>query len=210
MEAHPECALVAHKAETLYVDTGNSVPYTKRDFSTPERCSLDAPTLIDNHLLFPTAAMFFRTDYYTRNAEFLQSIKTYDYVNKILLASEGEVYVIPEVMSVYRKGVEGSWSKRILEDPAKFEKHIELSVHNLERINEYTGYRYDESIRQNIVKRRFDAYYTLADIKRIKQEPYRALYKRLPLKKKAYLYLNRYAPRLADAAMGAYRTVKRK
>ena len=210
MEAHPSCSLVAHLAETLYTETGLCMPYTSLDFSAPERCSLDAPTLIRNHLIFPTAAMFFRTDYYTRNAEFLLSIKTYDYVNKILLASEGEVHVIPEVMSVYRQGVAGSWTNRIQADPKKFEQHMELSVHNLTKINEYTSYRFDEAIQKSIVKRRFDAYYALGRLQVLKREPYAGLYRSLTPKQKAFLYMKRYTPHLAAFVDKTNTAIKRK
>ncbi|MBE6647378.1 MAG: glycosyltransferase [Ruminococcaceae bacterium] len=211
MEANPDCSLVAHTADTLHEDTGMFVPYTtKYEFTTPEKQDVSAQALINDHLIFPTASMFYKTEYYVNNEAFIRSIKSFDYVTKILLASTGRVHVLPDKMSVYRKGADGSWSVRILADPEKFMKHTEVAVNNLEQINKYTSYKYDSEIKEAILKRRFEAYYTLADTKTLKKPPYLELYKKLSFKNKVYMYLTKYAPWAASAGRGIYRKIKHK
>ena len=209
METHEDCTLVAHAANTYYEDTCTLVPYTaKPDFSNPANRDISVAQLIDNHLIFPTAAMFFKADYYSRHAEFLKTIVSFDYVYKILLASEGRVHVLPDNMSVYRKGGEGSWTNVVLANPERFMKHIEQSVTNYRKMDEYTGYRFNSEFEKAILNRMFDAYYTLSDIKTLKKEPYLGLYKKMSLKNKVYLYLTKYAPWVASIGRGIYRKLK--
>ena len=91
IESHPECALVSHLAMMSYVDRNYVTKYTDRDFSTPERCIVSAEEIIAKHTIFPTASMLFRRDYYERNRELLSSVRLFDYVGKIMLATEGTV-----------------------------------------------------------------------------------------------------------------------
>lgn len=201
MEQHPNCSLVTHKAMTLYVDGNYLKPYTNYDFTDPKKCNITAEAIMDNHLIFPTASMFFRKEYYLKNRDFLQKIKSFDYVTKFLLATQGDVYVIPEIMSVYRYGSDGSWTNRVLKKPEEFKKHIKIAVRNLEMIDEYTDYCYHESITKNILQRRFDALVTLQDIAAIKREPYNEIYRNKPLKWKLFLYAKKYVPFLVKVAI---------
>ena len=211
MENHSDCSLVAHTASTYHEDTKKFVPYTtKFDFTVPENRNVSTAMLISDHLIFPTASMFYKKEYYIRNRDFVTTIKSYDYVVKILLSSQGRVHVLPDNMSVYRKGSDGSWSERILNNPERFMTHIKESVENLNKINEYTDYRFDSEFKVANLNRMFDAYYALSDIKTLKKAPYSDLYKRLSFNKKAYLYLTRYAPWAASFGRRLYRKIKHK
>ena len=202
MQAHPECSLVAHMAMTHVIGEKEMKPYTDYDFEQPGSCELSAEQIIENHLLFPLASMFYRKDYYDNNISFVKTITVFDYALKILLATEGTAHVIPEVMSVYRKGVEGSWTKRVQCNKEAFRKHLEDAVGVLEKINEYRNYQYDEAIKRNILQREFDMLMTITDISKLHEKPYLALYRKLPYKTKVALYIRKYIPRLYDVVRG--------
>ncbi|MBQ4091550.1 MAG: glycosyltransferase [Clostridia bacterium] len=209
MEAHPECALVAHMAMTHNLDGNYVEKYTSRDFSTAERCLISAEEIINNHLIFPTASMFFRRDYYERHKELLTSIKTFDYVHKMLLATEGTVYVIPEVMSVYRYGGASSWTKTVSVDKEKMVKHLELAVNTLLKLDEYRDFKYHDVIQANIAQRRFDILVKTLDIKAMKKEPYLEMYRKLPIKKRFIIWSRKYARFAFNMYRGVARFIKR-
>lgn len=196
MESHPECSLVAHLALTHHINGDYFCKYTNRDFSTPEKCEISADEIIMKHTVFPTASMFYRKEYYCNNKDFLVNIKSFDYVSKTLLATEGTVYVIPEIMSVYRQGSSGSWTERISYNPDKLEVHLNQSIETMRKIDEYRQYKYHNVIQKNILSRQFDAQKKLLNLKTLKNEPYKELYGQLSLKEKLLLHTEKYAPAL--------------
>ena len=194
LEAHEECSLVAHMALTYHVDGDYYTPYVQRSFSTSEECNISTEEVINRHTLFPTAAMFFRVDYYDRNASFLKTVKGFDYVAKATLATEGSVYVIPKVMSVYRLGSAGSWTNRVYKKADLLEKHLMEAIRTLEKLDEYREYKYHDAIQKNIDQRKFDMQMKLLNIKALKSDPYKEKYRRLSVKEKGLLYLQKYVP----------------
>ena len=194
MESHEECSLVAHKALTYHMDGNYFAPYVQRSFSTDEECHISAEEIINKHTLFPTASMFFRIDYYTRNADFLMSVKGFDYLAKATLATEGNVYVIPKVMSVYRLGSAGSWTNRIYKNSNLLEKHLIDAINTLEKLDEYRGYKYHDAIQKNIDQRKFEIQMKLLNFKALKNDPYKEKYYNLSFKERVLLHLQKYVP----------------
>ncbi len=205
MESHQECSLVAHLALTDDLRKHKMRPYTNYDFSSPRNCELSAEQVIKKHILFPTASMFFRKIHYDINADFLKTVRNYDYVYKILFATEGTVYVIPKVMSVYRLGVKGSWTERVGWDDNAIIEHLKNSIEILEQINKYREYKFDDAIKHEILRRKFITLVKLADIQKLKEPPYVRLYKKLPIKKKIGIYLHKYFPTIYFRIRRAYR-----
>ncbi|RKD23239.1 hypothetical protein BEP19_12870 [Ammoniphilus oxalaticus] len=68
---------------------------------------------------------------------------------RLLSASLGDVYYIDQEMSVYRKGIGGSWTSRMQENKI-FITHWEKSIKMYEEYNEYTDYRYSQAIKKRI------------------------------------------------------------
>lgn len=194
MEAHDDCSLVAHMALTYHMDGGYYTPYTTRSFKTEEQRNISAEEIINKHTIFPTAAMFLRMDYYYRNKEFLSKIQSFDYLAKALLATEGNVYVIPRVMSVYRYGSVGSWTNRVYKNAARLEQHFLASIATMERLDEYREYKFHDAISENIEQRRFDIQVKLLNLKALKEEPYKERYYALSTKERALLHMKKYAP----------------
>lgn len=194
METHPDCSLVAHKSLVYHVDENIFTDFTSYDFSKPENCELTAQQIIENHLYFTTASMFFKTDYYANNYEFLKGIRNLDYVKKILLATEGTVHVIPEIMSVYRKGVDGSWTKRVRQNKAALAQHIEGKIKILNKINEYRNYKYNDEMQKNIMQLKLTQQIILSNKAIVKDKEYVEFIKTLSLKKRMQIYVQLFAP----------------
>ena len=143
--------------------------------------------------------MFFRTNYTIINKDFLCSqVINFDYVTKIMLATEGMVHVIPEVMSVYRKGVEGSWTERVMyaKDKAGIIKHFDTKIKNLEEINAYRNYKYDAEIKNKILELKFLNRVYLGDKKVFKDAEFAGFIAQLNRKRRYKLYVQLYFPNL--------------
>jgi len=194
MEEHENCSLVAHMALTYHMDGSYYTPYTTRSFVSEEQRHISAEEIINKHTVFPTAAMFFRMDYYHHNSRFLSEVCSYDYLTKALLATEGDVYVIPKVMSVYRFGSKGSWTNRIYKNPKQLEAHFLAAITTMEKLDEYREYKFHDAIAKNIEQRRFDTQIKLLNFKALKNAPYKKKYYALSIKERTLLYLQKYAP----------------
>ena len=193
---HPDCSLVVHEALTYYVREKCYKKYTKFDFEKLDNYDLTTAMIIDDRSLFPLASMFFRKDFYIKNEDFLKSIRIFDYGLKIMLAMEGTVHVLPDVMSVYRRGIEGSWTCRVGENKEKLVKSLEYGISVLDKINEYKEYKFDKEISENKEKMNFTIHRVLLDLDVIKKEPYWKFYQKMSLKSKLLLYIQKYLPGL--------------
>lgn len=210
MESHPECSLVAHKSLEYYVDGDIFVDFTSYDFTKPENCEVTAQKIIEDQGYFHTSSMFHKTEYYTNNYDLLKNISNFDYVKKIVLATEGQVHVIPEIMSVYRKGVEGSWTKRVGEKKEASVQHMEEKIKNLDRINEYRHYKYNVEIQRCIMQLKLLQQVTLANKAVIKDKEYAEFIKTLPRKRKIQIYMRLFTPHIHSVLSKLKRKIKRK
>ena len=169
MEEHPECSLVAHKTKTLH-NNGHFSDYTNYTYDTEKKCHLNASLLIAHHNYFSTNSMFFRRTFYRNNHEFLNNVAHFDYVDKIMLSMEGDVYVIPKYMSVYRSCSSGSWTERVYFDTDKWNSHLKVSIEFLEAINKYREYKFDKEIKEEIRRRTFIILCNKGNIRAIKMQ----------------------------------------
>ena len=149
MEQHPECSLIAHKSYILNCDDGKKTIFSDADFSATD-WNVPQKIAISNETLFQTASMLFRKSYYYTNEQFLRTHPYYDWTYKILLATEGTVHIIPEIMSVYRRNVEGSWNRRIRQNPENWKNHMHRTITNLDEINKYKDFKYNNILQQSI------------------------------------------------------------
>ena len=153
MEQHPECSLITHKSYVLNCDDGKMTIFSDADFSNTN-WNIPQKIAISNLELFQTASMLFRKSYYYTNKHFLRTHPMFDYVHKILLATEGNVHIIPDIMSVYRKNARGSWTQRIWNNTENQINHIHQSIKNIEAINEYKNHEFSNTLKQLIFIRK--------------------------------------------------------
>lgn len=198
MEKHPECSLVTHWSKMLREATGELEDYAIYDKRIKNEYVLETADIIRRHLLFSTNSMFFRREHYNLNQEISTKVKRFDYVTKTLLATEGTVYVIPQIMSVYRFGSDGSWTMRVKENAPKMIAHLEESIRYFNLLNEYRNYQYDAVIKEVIHQREFDILIQKRDLKGIKSSDYFDLYEKFTFAQKALLYFKIYFPHMYD------------
>ncbi len=187
MEKHERCSLVVHKSLNYYMDTQRFTPFSA--YRVVGDSDIPVEDVIRDHLIFHTSSMFFRKSFFENNLEFLKSHPLFDYTMKFMLATEGEVHIIDEVMSVYRRGVEGAWSVNVVGDNTKLIAHIKTGIAIMEDINAYREYRYNDMFQNALLGRKFWLEEELGNFGALKKKPYDELYKKLPLVSKLRLFL---------------------
>lgn len=181
MEQHPECSLVSHEAKRITKE--GKIIAVERQVNLLER-NLDMKTVLANMGYIATASMFYRKEYYANNLDFLKTIKSFDYVLKIILLAQGTAYIINEEMSVYRVASHNSWTQRIAHNKKLYIEHIKQSIKILEKIDSYLDKRCTDIIATEILKRQFNLHLLQENYSIIKKAPYKTLYKNLPLKQR--------------------------
>lgn len=196
MMIHPNCSLVVHNTKRVYMGSGYKKAFLPKSFDVSGKCEFSADEVIMNHMLFHTSALFFRKRFYSKNEEFIKHHQSYDYLIKSLLATEGDVHYIPEIMSVYRMGTAGSWTQRTFGSSEKYINHNEVAIKALEDLNEYRLFKYNEAIQKNILDRKFAILLRQRNYSAIMMEPYLSIYKRLALKSKLKIWIGKLFPKL--------------
>ena len=195
METHPECSLCVHAAHKV---KANKKPLKDGIRPNIGNKVFDVEEIIlGGGGLFATNAMLFRTEYTSNEPYFLINAPVGDYPLVIYLALMGSIHYIDEFMSVYRTGVEGSWSSRMagvdnIEKGNQFLKKVE---NMLLEIDAFSQYKFTEAIQQEIIDNEGDLLLTLYDIKTLKNdEKYERFYQSLNKNQILKLYLGAYNP----------------
>ncbi len=211
MEAHPDCPLVAHKTMRVFENGKYMSGFTSYDFSSPDACSLSVAEVIEHVNDFHTSSLFYRREIYERNMAFLKSVSLFDYVTKIICATDmpGNVYVIPEVMSAYRMSATGSWSQRVRDDTEQYKNHIARSIDILRQIDAYREHRFAEAFDKEILKRQFNMELLANNRKVWRDEKYRAYIASMSKKQKVTTWLQLYFPRLFRGIQKCYSHLKK-
>ena len=195
MEAHPECSLSVHAAHKVSADNtplqGDIRPHVgNKIFDIDE-------VIMGGGGLFATNGMFYRTEFAFQEPDFLKNCPIGDYPLAIHLALMGTVYYMDECMSVYRSGVEGSWSSTMLGDNyiKKYKPFLEVIETMLLEVDAFSQYKYTGIIQQRIIDIEGDFLLKMYDVKTLKEdEKYRNFYQSLNKKKIMKLYLGAYYP----------------
>lgn len=172
MESHPEYTLCGCSTQWLNMLTGKiesrsrteeDKDITLEDFFSPK-----------NGRPFPTVSFFIRTDIWKANK--YQGFPVGDIPMTIYAAMKGKVRMLADEMCVYRWYAEGSWTARNGSDEVRAATCRKM-ICGFERMNEDTGYEYDELFKKRIL----DTKYTLAlmehDYKALKSSELIGVYK---------------------------------
>ncbi|KKG09287.1 glycosyltransferase [Methanosarcina sp. 2.H.A.1B.4] len=145
MEKHPECHISFHPAIIKW-DDGSRVNQTmclhskKHTVFTTEEVILGGgggmPTnsIIINNLVMPRIISFF---------EMAKEAPSGDYYIQILGAENGGALYLTDIMSVYRRGVPGSWTERI-EESSDIYSWLDPSITAINKIDKFTNYKYSK------------------------------------------------------------------
>lgn len=198
MESHPQCGLCFHAAEKVN-DRGGRIdlirPYYENCISPMEDIILGGGGFM------ATNTILYRKSVVDNAPDFYLNAPVSDYPLQILSGSKNYAYYINEVMSVYRFGVPGSWSRRMSEKKGKQERminHIKKIIEMLGEINDYFQGEYLEIIDKRILECEFEILRLQGNWEEIKSSKYRSIYDRQGLKEKMKIYMKCKFPKIYE------------
>lgn len=137
--------------------------------------------------VYQTSALMCRKKYFVnaysdpRPAIFKAAKGFSDYALAIYLVTEGKVRYMPDIMSVYRQGTEGSWTSRNSGRESMI-KHAENMLEFLDAVDCYTKYHYKDEIDEVRKRNAFHLAFLTNDYKRLRDKKYRGFWLALSTK----------------------------
>ena len=152
MEANPEYTLCGCSTEWLNMLTGK---VEKRCVTEKDKdVSLETLLSTNDGRIFTTVSYFMKPEIWKELPAW--GFPVGDLPMTYFAAMQGKVRMLADSMCVYRWYSEGSWTMRQSRSGERVETHLKM-VAALERMNQSTGYQYDEMIQRRILIHRYSA-----------------------------------------------------
>ena len=135
--------------------------------------------------------------YYEENLAFINAftaIQLGDVPIELYLGLKGNIYFIDSVMSHYRTLNPNSFVGKKNKDKATAVRYRYEKVHALEAFDKDTDFAFHEKVKTAVAYTEFSALSVDNDLKAMKSDKYRWLYKQLPLPKKLGYHVFYFAP----------------
>lgn len=142
-EKYSDCALVLHGS--LIVNSRNKYAHRKWLFTNVER-KLNIGEVLESRGIVAAHNSYMYRNIEEIYPEFFKNLGVLDTTRCIYFALNHTVYYIPEIMSVYRVGIKGSWNDRVRLDQVKLVKHYQKEIQFYKELNKYTQSKYDKVI----------------------------------------------------------------
>lgn len=178
MEAHPECSICSHYARVVEMDNKALVRFSPDKRYNACEGVMDKELQMDISMndMFQLSSDFMRRsvyDKYTENRpEFANKMLVGDTPLLLFFAKYGSLYFIDREMSVYRRGTEGSWTKRNLWKAETRIRHVDASIEGLIACKEFFEGEYSEMFDE--------AVYNLKINSAVLQKNYKSAFKDIP------------------------------
>ena len=145
MEQNTDCSLCFHAAEHIY----ESLP-EKNYIHRPKNIPKSGKFTIRDAILggggfMTTNSMLFLSKYVKDPPKWVVQAPAGDLALMLLLGAKGSIGYIDDVMSVYRKGIPGSWTSAMLDMQKRIRHYRKVAV-MWDEFNRYTNRRYQFDI----------------------------------------------------------------
>lgn len=203
LEAHPDVSACIHPGKTINEQGTKILGYRRLN---QNHHYLDTRDIIGLQGRMITNSLLMR-NYFSEGLvmpEWFNEAHITDYPLYLILSTKGNFYYMDEIMCAYRAASKGSWTEKVYNNPENRKKHIYEMIDLLERFNEYTDYKYDDSIKDQIKHNQLGYVMIDRNMKHTNPKDFKSLYNILPLKKKIKLNILIYFPRL----VGLYKKLK--
>lgn len=200
MESHPECTLCFHNAEKVDVNKKYkclvlSDKISQFDYNAGEMISL----------VIPTASRLYRKFTMEDLPKWYIKSIVGDFPSQIIITSYGYAHYIPQVMSAYRVGVKNSATFSLADGQENQIRNQKGRIEMYDNINSFLEYKYDYIFKQMKRESEFALMYLNGEIKNIKKEEFKELYRKLSLKNRIKLHVKAYFPKIYDLLKKCYR-----
>lgn len=190
LESHPEYTACTHSSMSIDIETGLSYTYhpVKHD------CDILARDIFDwGDNRFHTASLMYRTKYMYRPPEF-RLCNVGDLPTAIWLVINGKIRYLKDTMSVYRRNVPGSWTRRTAGNVHDNISHITDCIKMYKNIDCYTNGKYHCYISRAIRKYELTRLVLSDALNRGLYKEYQDVMKRLPVSTQIKYWLMAYLP----------------
>ena len=169
MESHPEYSLCGHAA--YYADEDGELIKGKCFRYKSSSSELTTEEVLSSWAM-ATCSLLYRKECRTDvTFPFQGNCINSDYALMVYMALKGKVYYLDEMMSAYRISCSGSVTQRARKDAEYHKKRILEYAAMLERIDQYSDYRYTEILTLRRRKTLFDLYLHMCDKASLRQYP---------------------------------------
>jgi|WetSurMetagenome_2_1015567.scaffolds.fasta_scaffold73041_3 glycosyltransferase involved in cell wall biosynthesis len=96
---------------------------------------------------FHTSSLFLRAHLVGKMPDWFSKMPVADFPMKVICAQMGKIYYIDEIMSVYQKGVEGSFTDRVVASESQEAEREKGELMMYSYLDDYTGSQYIDHIR---------------------------------------------------------------
>lgn len=188
MEAHPECTLCVCAADLVDPEEnriGSIAPYAEdADIKTED-------VIRGGGGFVATASIVAPARFAQNRAPFCDLSDVDDAVLQIYFASQGTTHYFAEPMCAYRTAVKGSWTETFFssDNKVRIQHHMGL-IAALELFDRDTNGLYHDAVEYNLIHHQwFEVLRLQHDVIALNKRPFRAIYKKLPLRRRIRMHL---------------------
>lgn len=142
LENNPDCSICFHPAQHIN-EKDNLKNFINRPFFKPRKFKYNIRVaILGGGGFMTTNSMVFSTKYLRNLPEYYYKAPVEDLPLMLVLASQGSIGYLEEVMSVYRMRTEGSWSSLMVSSKEMRRNHHRAILRMFREFNEATQFRY--------------------------------------------------------------------
>ena len=198
METNPDCSMCFHAAEIVDV-TKNAVVSVTRPYNKTLVLPQDKLYMGGGHIC-PSASIVFKRELMVNPPDFYFTAPVGDHPLAMLLADQGRIGYLDEVMSVRSLWVPNSWNTLHFEDAdQKKAKHLAEMIQFLKDFNTYTNRRWEKDINKPLLVWTLGMYSLQGVRKPLRDANIKALIKNQTAITKVKVYGNLLTPKLYQA-----------
>ena len=136
LEENSDFSGCTHACEVEYINENR-----RKKVRFKGKSEIDFGYYLKKNPFFATASLLFKKEVVENYPEWTRNLFAGDFTLKYMILSKGKIKYFDESMSVYRRGVAGSWSKLKLTQE-RIDKEYRDDVLSLQKINEMLNYRF--------------------------------------------------------------------
>lgn len=191
LEKNKDIDICTHGAISVHADTKRVLSYI-----TPSKVSRIMPmeeVIMGDGVYVAANSAFYRKEAYIDAPEF-KRVFWYQFTSKLRATIRGGMYYIADVMSAYRVLTKSSWTRRMANDPQRWYSFHENKRKMFELLDEYTEYKYTNTIQEKIKMDQFMLLLQTGQYKEASTKENRKYLKKLPKKQRLGIFVRARLP----------------
>lgn len=191
LETHPEIDICVHGA--IAVDSKTEKTRYKIAPSKKSRIMPMEEVIMGDGVYVVSNSMMFRAQVKENLPEFCKQFG-YQFTMKLRGSIKGGMYYMADIMSAYRLQAKGSWTSNMSKNVERWEMFHEKKRNMFRLFDEYTEYKYTETIQEKINIDKLHLLLQTGQYKKLLKKENKKYFKKFPLKIRLFCIISVYAP----------------